>query len=95
MIIAVHRITFHYSITGARCCKAHLTDTQEMKDDVQIIPNHISNRDSAHATSDEILELLDSLCDKLQERKRVLDFDDPSLLDDADYVRLTGKSVAL
>ena len=46
--------------------------------------------DGTDVSSEEIVEVLKELRQRLQERERVLNFDDDHLLDDDDYVRLTG-----
>ncbi len=49
-----------------------------------------SMADGASATSEEIMEVLAGLREKLRESERVLNFDDDHLLDNDDYRRLTG-----
>ncbi len=50
-----------------------------------------SMADGASASSEEIMEVLAGLREKLRESERVLNFDDDHLLDNEDYRRLTGK----
>ncbi len=55
-------------------------------------PALLPDQDNRTVTSQEVSEILGEMRAKLQLRREILDFDDETMMNNDDYVRLTGKS---
>ncbi len=81
---------FH-SILGARCCKEHIAESLRLKDGVRMDEALLPNQDNTAVSSKEVSEALNNLRKLLVQTRRNIDFDDLNLLDNEDYIRLTGR----
>ena len=72
---------------GARCCKRHIRNYNIVCVDHTKLK--ITSNESALSSGD-IKDLLSSIRQEVHKKKCVLDFDDPTALNDNDYYNLTG-----